>query len=97
VGPAGGGSGVFLTARATGARGERGGRLGWLGRKASWAGRPAGPPRGPQRGGERGGRLGRTSQLGRARGEGAGWAENGRKGGEGEKKMFFPFFLKPIF
>jgi hypothetical protein len=54
------------------------------------SGGAAGPLWGPQREGERGeGRLGRT------RGEGAGWAEKGRKG-EGDKKRF-SFFLKPIF
>jgi hypothetical protein len=38
-----------------------------------------------------GGAAGPQGQLGRARGEGAGWAEKGRKGG-GRKEKFFLFF-----
>jgi hypothetical protein len=45
---------------------------------------------------EGGGRLGRVGQLGRARGDGAGWAEKGRKGG-GRKEKVFPFFSKTYF
>jgi hypothetical protein len=86
---------VFPTARVgrgVGSGGPAGvaGAGGRLGREAGWA--AAGPIAGR---GERG-RLGRAGQLGRTRGEGAGWAKNGRKGG-GRKEKVFPFFLKPIF
>jgi hypothetical protein len=51
-------------------------------------GRASTPRRAGSRAGERGGRLGRSGQLGRARGEGVGWAKYGRKGGERKEKVF---------
>jgi hypothetical protein len=67
---------------------------GGLGRKASWAGRPAGSPRGPQREGERGGGNAGWAALASwvAREGRGGWAE---REGEGEKRKekYFPFSL----